>query len=511
MSGLIDEDELLNDSDFQHHDVMKVLDEEILLGVNSTGVTLISEENGDIKVGESIPKAGVDESFEKEELDYDEDEDEEKQERTSRFTSERRPEKKTEVEIKTVPGTVITSIGTTRVGNNWSGGSSNNFNRRPNDGPRPLTNTFVPPPFPVYSNGPHSKVLVNPNFCPAPQPMVSLRMDGAPPQVFGAPFAQNPMMAASSMGPIVPRLPSGIPLISGLPSNHGMAGFGPSVHERMQGGGGISQIGYGMSSGGNWDRAVEDFLMQASTSSGRTRRRSSSYSGDSSYSESYSSGSRSRSRSPRRRRPQPSEKSRAAPRRRDDGDRRRPREQRRENPRRDDAKRRQNNEQISMECAKAIGLSKDYLMKVDEQKKKRDEILRRKEQRRYGADEQPQNSTGSSKQTTQPQQQQSATSTRESRSETAKIERERKTKAYLAVNVNNVKQLPTAKLRVETLAKELGAIRKCWQSSDDTVSVIFLEHDKAKDFMLKYNNKVLSGLRVSVALEKKYLNLSEMS
>lgn len=76
--------------------------------------------------------------------------------------------------------------------------------------------------------------------------------------------------------------------------------------------------------------------------------------------------------------------------------------------------------------------------------------------------------------------------------------------------MKNIKQLTTAKLRVETLAKDLGEIRKCWKSNEDQVTVIFVEHAKAKEFMLKYNNKVLSGLRIQVSLEKAYLNLSEI-
>uniref|UniRef100_A0A1I7X350 RRM domain-containing protein n=1 Tax=Heterorhabditis bacteriophora TaxID=37862 RepID=A0A1I7X350_HETBA len=52
---------------------------------------------------------------------------------------------------------------------------------------------------------------------------------------------------------------------------------------------------------------------------------------------------------------------------------------------------------------------------------------------------------------------------------------------------------------------------KCWQTGEDQVTIIFVEHDKAKQFMLKYNNKVLSGLRINVGLEKSYLNLAEVT
>ncbi|PIO62554.1 hypothetical protein TELCIR_15884 [Teladorsagia circumcincta] len=133
-------------------------------------------------------------------------------------------------------------------------------------------------------------------------------------------------------------------------------------------------------------------------------------------------------------------------------------------------------EEISVECAKAVGIDNDYLSKLEDQRRKRDEVLRRKEQRRFGE------------------------------AETAL----KKNKAYLCVNVKNIKQLTTAKMRVETLAKDLGEIRKCWKSNEDQVTVIFVEHAKAKEFMLKYNNKVLSGLRIQVSLEKAYLNLSEI-
>lgn len=349
-----------------------------------------------------------------------------------------------------------------------------------------------------------------------------------------------PSIVPGQAGPIIPRLPNGIPL-TGLPSNHGAAGFGPPVHHSrpsmpppiMPG---MSAIIGRPAPAVQWDQAVEAFLSgstsQRQRSPRRRHRRSSSYSSYSSYSSRSRSGGSSRSRSPRR--PRESRASDSRPRSQRDrvsrgANHSRGRgggQNRRENPPRRDNR---DNKQISVECAKAVGLDNDYLSKLEDQRRKRDEVLRRKEQRRFGGGEQESSSNSrsndrlGSRQNQQRDRREGASSSGDhrrsggssmsqstSRHSTEAESALKKNKAYLCVNVKNIKQLTTAKLRVETLAKDLGEIRKCWKSNEDQVTVIFVEHAKAKEFMLKYNNKVLSGLRIQVSLEKAYLNLSEI-
>ncbi|VDK46581.1 unnamed protein product [Cylicostephanus goldi] len=193
-------------------------------------------------VTETSTAAAVDESFEREELDYEEDDDEEhKEERTGRFTSERKPADATPPtstnNIDKVEGR-RQSGGDNRNHNNnqkqWRNGSGrgngrgrgNNGHRYrggPNmqyggpmrmqqgpgmvNGPTPLlslnTQGLYPP-----SGG---KILINPNFRgpmgpPGPGP---LGPAGVLPLV-GAPSVLPTIVPGQ--GPIIPRLPNGIPL-----------------------------------------------------------------------------------------------------------------------------------------------------------------------------------------------------------------------------------------------------------------------------------------------------------
>lgn len=107
-----------------------------------------------------------------------------------------------------------------------------------------------------------------------------------------------PPMPAMPIGPIIPRLPNGTPLIGNIsnlfssiflayPPNHGVAGFGhppPLPFPPMIAG-----------PPGQWDHRVAAFLTNVAGRS-RRRRRSSSYSSCSSSSRSSRSRSRSRSR-----------------------------------------------------------------------------------------------------------------------------------------------------------------------------------------------------------------------
>ncbi|KAK6057697.1 hypothetical protein COOONC_04747 [Cooperia oncophora] len=575
---MFDVDELLGPSDGNKDEATELLD---------TGGTLSECAAESATVTESLSAETQDESFEREELDYDEDDDEEhKEERTGRFTSERS-------QANTTPPTtnVISKVEGRRQGVDirgqyqgqkpWQnsggrGGSSrgvrgngprfgrggpmhNGRNMRGPNGPPSLLAVASNPQSlltlntqGVFGPPPGGKILINPNFRgpmgpPVPGPL-------APPSVLppvGSRPSILPSIVPGQAGPIIPRLPNGIPL-TGLPSNHGAAGFGPPVQQPPPSNRppmpppiipGMPTIISRPAPVKQWDQAVEEFLSGSTSSRQRSprrrHRRSSSYSSYSSYSSRSRSAGSSRSRSPRRRRENRG------------GSSSRPRVQRDRNVRgggnvrgrggqnrRDNAPRRENKDykQISVECAKAVGLDNDYLSKLEDQRRKRDEVLRRKEQRRFGGNQQESSSNqismrsndrdrGSNRQNQQRDRRMNeggssndyrrggnsssapqSTSRPSTEAETAL----KKNKAYLCVNVKNIKQLTTAKMRVETLAKDLGEIRKCWKSNEDQVTVIFVEHAKAKEFMLKYNNKVLSGLRIQVSLEKAYLNLSEI-
>lgn len=573
----MDEDELLNVPDDQQHITDEVFDVDELLGpsdlikdaVDVNDTSGVGSENAPEETGvtdTSLSAARNDECFEREELDYDEDDDEEhKEERTGRFTSERK-------QTNTTPSAttnLISKVESRRQGENrnqsqkqWQTSGRGNARNRGNNhrfkggpmhynrdahiqsgppsllmnqsGPTPLLalNPLLPPP----SGG---KILINPNFRGPMGPPMPGPMGGPPgvmPSLTGRPSIL-PTIVPGQPGPIIPRLPNGIPL-TGLPSNHGAAGFGPPPSHSnrppmpppiMPG---MSPLINRPAPAGQWDQAVEEFLsgslsQRQRSPRSRRHRRSSSYSSYSSYSSRSRSAGSSRSRSPRRRRDNRNGNGRPRM-QRDRGGRGGGHFRGRGGPnRRDNVPRRDNKDhkQISAECAKAVGLDNEYLSKLEDQRRKRDEVLRRKEQRRFGGSAHDSSSNARSNDRNGSRQNQqrdrrsadgvssgggNSLSHSSSRPSTEAETALKKNKAYLCVNVKNVKQLTTAKLRVETLAKDLGEIRKCWKSNEDQVTVIFVEHSKAKEFMLKYNNKVLSGLRIQVSLEKAYLNLAEI-
>ncbi|VDL82877.1 unnamed protein product [Nippostrongylus brasiliensis] len=482
-------------------------------------------EEGETAATESL-SAVTQESFEREELDYDEDDDEEhKEERTGRFTSERN-------QNSTPPTTnAISRLESRRqVDNNknptqnqrqWQNGSRGNGRGRGNRGQRfrngpnirgnGTTPTLMsipsgPPPLlalntqPMFgAPPPGGKILINPNFRGPMGPPGALGPTNVLPPVAGRPSVMQSVIPGQA-GPIIPRLPNGIPL-TGLPSNHGVAGFGPPVHHNRPTmpppviPAGPLSVNEALEEGTDEVRRIvataaiavdhgalavlapdrpldDDGIIEAAVAVEVDR----AHRGNEMAAE------------------------------------------------------------ISVECAKAVGLDNDYLSKLEDQRRKRDEVLRRKEQRRFGGNEQQSsnsrsNDYGGSRQNQQRDRRPAETggssgdyrrggggggggsgstsqsgSRQLSEAETAL----KKNKAYLCVNVKNIKQLTTAKMRVETLAKDLGEIRKCWKSNEDQVTVIFVEHAKAKEFMLKYNNKVLSGLRIQVSLEKAYLNLADI-
>lgn len=323
------------------------------------------------------------------------------------------------------------------------------------------------------------KTITNNPMKSGDQPIgVILRIEGEAERVFYPP----PSFMEPKLN-IVPRLPNGIPLI-GVPSSHGRAGFGANYQDqaRMAAGGGMAGMPMG------WENQVNAFLNNTTKSKSRGRdtrkRRSSSYSSTSSSSDGRSR-SRSSSRSDRRRRDdrkRPREDRDRKDYRRDgrrDGrrdDRKRHDDRRRDSYHRDSDKdikrRKEQSKHSAMESAKALGLSNDYIDQVNEQKRKREEIVRKKEERRHAPVS---------------EKKEVPTTVSTNTSSAAYANSKDKTKAYLAVNVTGVQQLPTAVKKIEAIASELGPIKKCWRSDEDVVSIIFNAHDKAKDFMLKHN------------------------
>ncbi|CAO4370816.1 unnamed protein product [Caenorhabditis nigoni] len=499
----VDEDLLLNDPVATEFDHSATIDEDLLLGagdiitrkethdsIDDAALLLDSvepaseqdperaPENNDGEQNDVLVEEDDDDDVaaavesDKEELDYDEEEEDEdqKRERTSRYTSERN--------------------GGNRV-------NSEDSDEQKKENKEKSKKPAIPSLF--------DKTITNNPLKSGDQPIgVVLRIEGEPERIFYPPPS---FMANMVQQPIVPRLPNGIPLV-GVPANHGRAGFGTGYQQqgRMAGGGGMAGAS---SNPGQWENDVVQFLNQSSTR-GRAskKRRSSSYSSASSY----SSGSRSRSRSSsrdrrrdeKRRRRDHREVSRRDYGRRDDRrDDRRRHDDRRTKDRdsyrdtrdsrdseRESRRRKEQSRASTMESARALGLSSDYINQMNEQKRKREEIVRKKEERRHGPSSDKKENSSAAPPPSAPKE---------------------KPKAYLAVNVSGVQQLPTAVKKIEAVAVEMGPIKKCWRSADDVVSIIFNAHDKAKDFMIKYNGKVLSGLRITVSLEKKFLNLNEVN
>ncbi|VDO41550.1 unnamed protein product, partial [Brugia timori] len=69
-------------------------------------------------------------------------------------------------------------------------------------------------------------------------------------------------------------------------------------------------------------------------------------------------------------------------------------------------------------------------------------------------------------------------------------ERTRKKKAYLAVVISSLNQAPINVDRIRIIAETIGPTKKVWRSSENTVSLIFEEHESAKKFMFHYHKFV---------------------
>jgi hypothetical protein len=179
------------------------------------------------------------------------------------------------------------------------------------------------------------------------------------------------------------------------------------------------------------------------------------------------------------------------------------------------------------------------LKKIEEQKRLREEIARRKSQKRqeiYGRSEN--GASDSKRPKTFPEQSRRRADDRSQLATTADKPREavrctatqpavngrkrdtehsaetsvappteskaQKLKPYLAVVVNNLKNLSAAR----QLANKVGQIKKMWQTENNAVSIIFEKHEHAKHFMLQYHAKPFSGEKLDVSLEKVFLNLA---
>ncbi|CAJ0943329.1 unnamed protein product, partial [Mesorhabditis belari] len=230
---------------------------------------------------------------------------------------------------------------------------------------------------------------------------------------------------------------------------------------------------------GQWDAQVAAFLASSSGKTRKRRSRSRSESSESYDRSSDSNSGRSRSRSHSKDRRNNLGTTRSRPQRGD-----------RTNWNRSRGHTHRAVTEDTLESAKALGLDQEYLRKVEEQKRRREETLKRKH-----------NSSSNVK--SEPPRKISPSSMQHG------DEQKNKLRAYLVVRIVNLSALGGFALKkVTQLAKEHAEVKKCWQDDADVVSVIFSEHDKAKTFMLKHNSKVWSGVRVSVNLEKIYLNLT---
>ncbi|VDK75763.1 unnamed protein product [Litomosoides sigmodontis] len=89
-------------------------------------------------------------------------------------------------------------------------------------------------------------------------------------------------------------------------------------------------------------------------------------------------------------------------------------------------------------------------------------------------------------------------------------ERSRKKKAYLAVIVSSLNQAPINMDKIRIIAETVGRTKKIWRSSENTVSLIFEEHESAKKFMFHYHNRVIHGVQLAVTLQKLFANLTEL-
>ncbi|VDN07078.1 unnamed protein product [Thelazia callipaeda] len=90
------------------------------------------------------------------------------------------------------------------------------------------------------------------------------------------------------------------------------------------------------------------------------------------------------------------------------------------------------------------------------------------------------------------------------------VEGMRKKRAYLVVVVNSLNLAPISVDRIRIIAETIGSTKKVWKSSENTVSLIFEQHESAKKFMFQYNNRVIHGVQFAVTLQKLFANISEL-
>ncbi|KAI1719446.1 hypothetical protein Ddc_08658 [Ditylenchus destructor] len=361
-----------------------------------------------------------------------------------------------------------------------------------------------------------TKYYVNPNFRGPLPPTISANLTNFPVRPFTAP----PPMVPSHLPPFVRPFTARPPMhISLMPP--------PVVHQAP---GMASNI---TSDAMNWSLMVDAFL--AKTKSDTQPKQVRSRPGR--YSRSSSSGSRSKSRTPNSsnssspysgRSPIPSYSRRSKKvARYDRSPVRRAYDQRRKHPvsRRDENKPKPDMKH-TIECAQAIGLDEEYLKKIEEQKKMREEIAKRKSQRRQENFIQKKEGNEGRRQIAMDRDSKSGKSSKTSSDNRPKrVDKQDqpkpdvanaqstmgKLKAYLAVVINNINSLENAYKKISLLAQSVGETKKVWQSSENSVSIIFDKHEHAKQFMLQYHGQIVHGCKLDVTLEKVFLNLATMS
>uniref|UniRef100_A0A0K0DT56 RRM domain-containing protein n=1 Tax=Strongyloides stercoralis TaxID=6248 RepID=A0A0K0DT56_STRER len=141
----------------------------------------------------------------------------------------------------------------------------------------------------------------------------------------------------------------------------------------------------------------------------------------------------------------------------------------------------------TLECAKIVGVDKDYLRKVEQQNKLREEVLRKK---RNNEKIDP------------------------NELKIEELNPENILKAYLVVSIkpsSKTWSFGNPKEKLTVIAKSVGKIKKVWKKGDKTICVIFDSHDDATKFSRTYDGKTVNGTTLDVRLDKCRLILSKIS
>uniref|UniRef100_A0A0N5BUY2 RRM domain-containing protein n=1 Tax=Strongyloides papillosus TaxID=174720 RepID=A0A0N5BUY2_STREA len=190
---------------------------------------------------------------------------------------------------------------------------------------------------------------------------------------------------------------------------------------------------------------------------------------------------KSRKRDSRRR-----SRSYSSDRKRKDDHRRKDRSRSEERKRRDKNNKKSN---PTLECAKIVGVDKDYLRKVEQQQKLREEVLRKK---RNNEKIDP----------------------KELKIE--EVNPENVLKAYLVVSIEpspktEAWSFGNPKEKLTVIAKTVGKVKKVWKKGEKMICIIFESHNDATKFSHTYDGKTVNGTKLDVRLDKCRLILSKIS